>query len=158
MLGTSDDEFTPYGNTTRAMIVTVLWRMEGEPVVNSINMFTDVEDDTWYSYAVVWAGANGIVNGYGDGRFGPNDTITREQLAAIIARYARFIGCEMPAEETADYDDFDAVSDWAADDVASLTTLGIVEAEEDNTFSPKSDALRYQIAKALHMFCEAFAE
>ena len=158
MLGTSDDEFTPYGNATRAMIVTVLWRMEGEPVVNSINMFTDVEDDTWYSYAVVWAGANGIVNGYGDGRFGPNDTITREQLAAIIARYARFIGCEMPAEETADYDDFDAVSDWAADDVASLTTLGIVEAEEDNTFSPKSDALRYQIAKALHMFCEAFAE
>lgn len=158
MLGTSDDEFTPYGNTTRAMIVTVLWRMEGEPVVNSINMFTDVENDTWYSYAVVWAGANGIVNGYGDGRFGPNDTITREQLAAIIARYARFIGCEMPAEETADYDDFDAVSDWAADDVASLTTLGIVEAEEDNTFSPKSDALRYQIAKALHMFCEAFAE
>ena len=64
----------------------------------------------------------------------------------------------MPAEETADYDDFDAVSDWAADDVASLTTLGIVEAEEYNTFSPKSDALRYQIAKALHMFCEAFAE
>lgn len=158
MLGTSDDEFTPYGNTTRAMIVTVLWRMEGEPVVNSINMFTDVEDDTWYSYAVVWAGANGIVNGYGDGRFGSNDTITREQLAAIIARYARFLGCEMPAEETADYDDFDAVSDWAADDVASLTTLGIVEAEEYNTFSPKSDALRYQIAKALHMFCEAFAE
>lgn len=158
MLGTSDDEFTPYGNATRAMIVTVLWRMEGEPVVNSINMFTDVEDDTWYSYAVVWAGANGIVNGYGDGRFGPNDTITREQLAALIARYARFLGCEMPAEETADYDDFDAVSDWAADDVASLTTLGIVEAEEDNTFSPKSDALRYQIAKALHMFCEAFVE
>ena len=158
MLGTSDDEFTPYGNTTRAMIVTVLWRMEGEPVVNSINMFTDVENDTWYSYAVVWAGANGIVNGYGDGRFGSNDTITREQLAAIIARYARFLGCEMPAEETADYDDFDAVSDWAADDVASLTTLGIVEAEEYNTFSPKSDALRYQIAKALHMFCEAFAE
>ena len=94
MLGTSDDEFTPYGNTTRAMIVTVLWRMEGEPVVNSINMFTDVENDTWYSYAVVWAGANGIVNGYGDGRFGSNDTITREQLAAIIARYARFLGCE----------------------------------------------------------------
>ena len=158
MLGTSDDEFTPYGNATRAMIVTVLWRMEGEPVVNAVNMFADVENGTWYSDAVVWAEANGIVNGYGDGRFGPEDSITREQLAAIIARYARFLGCEMPVEESAEYDDFDAVSDWAVNDVCSLTSLGIIEAEEGNTFAPKSDALRYQIAKALHRFCETFAE
>ncbi len=156
MLGTSDVEFSPYSSMTRAMIVTVLWRLEGSPVVVANAVFTDTDNNTWYSAAVHWAVNNGIVLGYGDGKFGPEDSITREQLAVIIARYMRYCGYDMETAEKTTYDDMGMISDWAVDDVTALTLLGITEAEQENRFAPQSNALRHQIASVLHNLCVVF--
>ena len=86
MTGTSETEFSPSGATTRGMIVTVLWRIEGEPIVEE-KAFEDVDSDAWYSKAVAWALNNQIVSGYNETTFGPNDTATREQLSTIIYLY-----------------------------------------------------------------------
>ena len=90
MNGTGNGKFSPEITTDRAMLVTVLWRLEGCPVVDSSVAFDDVADGLWYSDAIDWASANGIVNGYGDGKFGPTDQITREQIMAILNRYAAY--------------------------------------------------------------------
>ena len=90
MNGTGNGKFSPEITTDRAMLVTVLWRLEGCPVVDSPVAFDDVADGLWYSDAIDWASANGIVNGYGDGKFGPTDQITREQIMAILNRYAAY--------------------------------------------------------------------
>ena len=90
MNGTGNGKFSPEITTDRAMLVTVLWRLEGCPVVDSSVDFDDVADGLWYSDAIDWASANGIVNGYGDGKFGPTDQITREQIMAILNRYAAY--------------------------------------------------------------------
>ena len=94
MTGTSETEFSPSGATTRGMIVTILWRVEGEPVVEGKD-FEDVASDAWYSKAVAWASSNQIVSGYSDTAFGPNDTATREQLATIMYRYATYKKCDI---------------------------------------------------------------
>src|SRR5699024_547974 len=87
MNGVDDDTFAPQCKTSRAMIVTILWRMEDSPALKTDNPFSDVVSGAYYEDAVVWASEEGIVNGYGDELFGPNDLITREQLAAILYRY-----------------------------------------------------------------------
>lgn len=94
MAGTGNNQFSPNVTTTRAMIVTILYRLENQPAAGSSN-FTDVPADQWYTNAVAWAAANGIVGGYGDGRFAPNDIITREQMAAILYRYAQYKGYDV---------------------------------------------------------------
>lgn len=149
MLGVSDTAFEPYSGTTRAMLVTVLWRMEGSPVTEDANRFDDVADGQWYTDAVRWASANGIVLGYGDGRFGPDDSITREQLAAILARYAKYAGITL-SEDAVVFEDDAELSDWARADVSRLCASGILRADHDTYFAPQSDALRHQIASALH--------
>ena len=100
MNGVSADSFDPQGNLTRAAIVTVLYRLEGSPAVNSSNDFNDVKSGEWYADAVAWAVSKGITNGYGDGRFGPNDPITREQLAVFLYRYAKSRNFVVPAYAT----------------------------------------------------------
>lgn len=152
MLGVSDTAFAPYSGTTRAMLVTVLWRMEGSPVTDDASRFDDVADGQWYTDAVRWASANGIVLGYGDGRFGPDDSITREQLAAILARYARLAGITLSNDAVLFSDDA-ALADWARADVSRLCASGILRADHDDAFAPQSDALRHQIASALHALC-----
>ena len=92
MNGVSATEFAPFSTLTRAMIVIILYRVEGEPLIPYTGAFADVEDGTWYTYGVEWAAANGIVNGYDEGKYGPNDAVTLEQLAAILNRYAVFKG------------------------------------------------------------------
>ena len=92
MDGTGADRFSPNAPLTRAMIVTILYRMAGSPSVSGSSDFTDVAAGKWFAKAVAWAAANGIVNGYGSGLFGPNDPVTREQLAAILYRYAVYGG------------------------------------------------------------------
>ena len=91
MAGTGNNQFSPNVTTTRAMIVTILYRLENQPAAGS-SSFTDVPAGQWYTNAVTWAAANGIVGGYGNGRFGPNDTITRVQMAVILYRYEKFKG------------------------------------------------------------------
>ena len=113
-VGTSDTTFEPNTAMSRAMLVTVLWRMEGEPAVTAANAFTDVVGNAWYAKPVLWANANNIVSGYGGGLFGPNDNITREQMAAVLNRYAGFKGIDVSAADSlADFTDAGRVSDWA---------------------------------------------
>ena len=157
MNGVSDTLFDPYGTLTRGMIVTVLYRMEGTPEVPAGSVFTDVPTDEWYSDGVMWAASKGIVNGYGDGRYGPTDPVTREQLAAILNRYADFRGYTVRTEEL-DAADADSVSGWAAENVKWAAANGILEAGADGTIRPTEPATRAEIAKAIHSFMENVAK
>ena len=95
MLGTSKTLFSPHGTVMRGMMATILWRMEGSPVPKGKNSFTDVEAGKWYADAITWTAENGIFAGYGKDKFGPDDPITREQLAAIFYRYADYKGYDL---------------------------------------------------------------
>ena len=146
MNGISAVEFAPNSTLTRAMVVTILYRVEGEPAVEFQGTFTDVEAGTWYSEAVEWAAANGIVNGYGNGKFGPVDAVTLEQLAAILNRYAVFKGYEINGNGIAAAGE---VSPWAVDNVNWAVANGIL-ADASTYVIP---ALRSEVATAIHAFC-----
>ena len=169
MIGTSTDPmlFSPYNSTTRGMIVTILYRLAGSPGASgqltggdgsSLTEverppFTDVAEGMWYTAAIKWAAANGIVLGYGDGRFGPMDYITREQLAAILDRYATFKG--LPLAEMRPYASFtDATdcSDYARAAIARLYKALVIEGKPNNRFDPKGKATRAEAAAMLMRF------
>lgn len=160
MRGTSSDKFSPYSTTTRAMIVTVLYRMEGEPDAGE-NSFIDVPDGEYYTDAVAWASENGIVNGYGQGRFGPNDSITREQLAAILYRYSVYKGYDVSVGEDTNilsFDDIAELSDYAYTSMQWACGGGIIGGMGDGRLAPKGNATRCQIAAVLHRYCDNFGE
>ena len=145
MNGISATEFAPYSTLTRGMIVTILYRLEGEPAVAFNGVFTDVEPGLWYSEAVEWAAENGIVKGYGDGTFGPVDAVTLEQLAAIMERYAGFKG--YPLAEGAAVTG--TTSEWAEANVAWAVETGVLAEAGDYTAA----AIRAEVAHAIHAFC-----
>jgi len=152
MQGYGGGVFGPNDATSRAMIVTMLHRFEGEPKVSADAGFTDVADGKWYSEAIRWAAANGIVNGYGDGTFGPNDQLTREQLAAILCRYANYKGMNTNEGELTPLTGFiDAtdVSDWAVRSMRWAVAVGIINGVGNDTISPRTDASRAQVATML---------
>lgn len=160
MRGTSADKFSPYSTTTRAMIVTVLYRMEGEPDAGE-NSFVDVPDGAYYTDAVAWASENGIVNGYGQGRFGPNDSITREQLAAILYRYSVYKGYDVSVGEDTNilsFDDIADLSDYAFTSMQWACGAGLIGGMGDGRLAPKGNATRCQIAAVLHRYCDNFGE
>jgi len=145
MNGISATEFAPNSTLTRAMVVTILYRVEGTPVVEFKGTFTDVEAGQWYSEAVEWAAANGIVNGYGNGKFGPMDAVTLEQLAAILNRYADFK--DYAVSEGAAVTG--TVSDWAVANVNWAVANDILATVGNYTVP----ALRSEVATAIHAFC-----
>ena len=152
MNGLGDGKFGPDDNTNRAMIVTMLHRLEGTPKVGNELTFTDVKEGEWYSEAIRWAAANGIVGGYGDGRFGPEDTLTREQLAVILCRYARYKGIDTAAGELKPLNGFNdaaAVSEWAVKEMRWAVDEGIINGVGNDTISPKTSATRAQVATML---------
>jgi uncharacterized repeat protein (TIGR02543 family) len=158
MVGTSTDPmlFSPNATLTRGMVVTVLWRLAGSPVLDgAVNQFTDVMDGLWYSDAVMWAAANGIVSGYGNGLFGPEDNITREQMAVIIINYQKFSG-KIPPDIVMDreFSDWNDISDWAKDAVNRLTIQGIISGKPGNLFDPQGETTRAEFAAVLHRFLE----
>ena len=152
MNGVSDDSFDPQGNLTRAAIVTVLYRLEGSPAVNSSNDFNDVKSGEWYADAVAWAVSKGITNGYGDGRVGPNDPITREQLATFLHRYAKSHNLNVSASGKLPQSDASKVDSWALDAMTWAYSKEIVE-ELDGMLAPVDNAARHMIATALTRFC-----
>ena len=156
MNGVSDDSFDPQGNLTRAAIVTVLYRLEGSPAVNSSNDFNDVKSGEWYADAVAWAVSKGITNGYGDGRFGPNDPITREQLAVFLYRYAKSRNFVVPAYATFKQPDASEIDSWALDAMKWAFSKGIIE-EIDGMLNPLDYAKRHMIATALMQFCVSYS-
>jgi len=150
MNGVADDKFAPADDLSRAMVVTILYRIENEPAVEFKGTFSDVADGQWYSEAVEWAAANGVVNGYTDGTFGPNDSVTCEQLAAILNRYAVSAGITL-TEGTSVRDD---VSEYAASAYAWALVENIVSASA----VPGAAASRLQVAAAMHAFCTLLAD
>lgn len=154
--GTSDTLFSPDLTTTRAMIVTVLWRMAEEPVINYAMTFDDVPEGLWYSEAVRWAAGEGIVTGYDDTRFGPNDAVTREQLAAMLYRYAVNQGYDVSVGEDTNilsYADAFSVSEYAVSALQWACGEGIVTGRDDGTLSPQDSALRSEFSAMLMRFC-----
>ena len=159
MVGTSDTAFAPQGTTSRAMVVTILWRLEGGPVVNYAMRFGDVPQDQWYSEAVRWAASQGIVAGYDNGSFGPHDPITREQLAAILYRYAQCGGADVSMGEDTNilsYLDALEVSEYAIPTMQWACGAGIIQGTGDgSTLSPGAGASRAETATMLQRFLTA---
>ena len=145
MSGTSDDTFSPNGTMTRAMLATVLYRQEGSPAVTGVDSFTDTADDTWYSAAVVWASGGGIMSGYGNGLFGTDDPVTREQLVTILWRIA---GSPEIGQVQA-FADPDSISTFAVTAVAWARQLNIVGGKSGNHFDPRGNATRAEVATVL---------
>ncbi len=158
MVGVSGSLFEPNGSVTRAMLVTVLYRNEGEPEVESASTFTDVESGSWYDKAVSWAQANGIVNGYSETEFAPNEPILREQIAAIMHRYAKFKGYDVTVGENTNilsYDDAFDISEYAIPSMQYAVGSGLIKGKSESTLNPKDNATRAEIAAILHRFIEA---
>ena len=145
MNGVSDNEFAPNAALTRAMFVTVLYRMENEPETANA-AFTDVVSGSWYEKAVAWAYAGGLVTGVSETEFAPEDTITREQMAAILYRYAKFKGMDVSVRGETSYTDKDAISDYAADAVIWAATKAVMSGNADGSFAPADNATRAEAA------------
>ena len=158
MVGTTSTTFAPKDTLTRAMLVTVLYRMAGSPTVDAPSGFTDVADGQWYSDAIAWAAANGIVNGVGGNKFAPSEPVTREQLAAIFFRYAK---AEAPEVDVlSGYPDAESVSTYARDAMAWAVSTGLVTGskEADGTYlAPQGLAAREQAAAILMRYVKANA-
>lgn len=155
MVGTGDTKFSPNATTTRGMIVTILYRLEGEPAVSGASSFNDVAEGKYYANAVKWAAENEIVGGYGNGQFGPEDPITREQMAAILYRYAAFKGFDMT--KTADlskFTDSGKISDWSKAALSWANAEGLVNGKGGGILDPLGNATRAEVSAILYRFCE----
>ena len=155
MDGTGADRFSPNAPLTRAMIVTILYRMAGSPSVSGSSDFTDVAASKWFAKAVAWAAANGIVNGYGSGLFGPNDPVTREQLAAILYRYAVYGGMTAVTleENLGSFADTAQLSAYAIQAMNWAVGQGLINGSGSNLV-PKAQATRAQVAAIIHRYLE----
>ncbi|MDR1440640.1 MAG: glycosyl hydrolase 53 family protein [Clostridiales bacterium] len=151
--GTSADMFSPGGNMTRAMTVTVLYRMEGQPGAPSPSPFEDVPAGEWYSDAVAWGAANGIVNGFSETRFGGGEPVTREQLAAILLRYAEYKGKELGgAADISAFADAASVSGYALEAVQWAVGAGLIQGRGENDIAPQGNATRAEVAAIIQRF------
>ena len=154
-VGTSDTTFEPNTAMSRAMLVTVLWRLEGNPAVSAAGSFADVAGNAWYANAVAWASANKIVSGYGNGLFGPNDNITREQMAAVLRGYAEFKGYDVAAADNLTaFSDAGDVSAWALTSMKWAVAEKLIGGMTATTLAPRGNATRAQVATILMRFIE----
>ena len=154
MQGVSDTRFGPHLTATRAMMATILWRMEGSPAPTAEARFTDVRSGQWYSEAVAWTAQSGVYTGYADGSFRPNDSITREQLAAILYRYAKYKGVDVSVGEDTNilsYADAAEISDYAFPAMQWACGAGVMQGSNSNLL-PRGRATRAQIAAMLHRY------
>lgn len=154
MNGTSTTTFTPNNTTTRGMIVAILYRLEGSPDAGLSN-FTDVLPTAYYASAVAWASANGIVNGYSDGTFRPNNPITREQMAAFLYRYAGYKGRDISARADLNgYLDAAQIAGYAVEPIQWANAQGLINGTSSTTLSPAGNATRAQVAVILTRFAQ----
>ncbi len=160
MVGTSGSTFSPNSDITRGQIVTILWRLEGSPAASG-GSFDDVAADAYYANAVAWAAEHGIVGGYGDGKFGSNDPITREQFAAILYRYAQFKGVDVSVGEDTnimDYDDVSSISSYAVPAIQWACGSGLMSGVSALTLDPTGVTSRAQAATMLMRYCAEVAK
>ena len=143
----TDKGFEPSMNMTRAMLVTVLYRLENEPDATAEAVFTDVKEDSWYADAVEWAASSGIVNGVGNDLYDPNGDVTREQIATMLYRYVKHLGLDVSSRGSLDkFYDGDQVSDWAKDAMQWAVKLGIFRGDDTGSLNPKNKATRAEVA------------
>ena len=157
MNGTAEKTFAPDENLTRAMLVTVLYRNEGEPAADNGHSFTDVEKGAYYENAVSWAQQNGVVKGISETEFSPDAPITREQIAAILHRYAQWKGIDVSVGEDTNilsYRDFDMISEYAIASLQWAAGTGLLKGRTETTLNPRDNATRAEIAAILHRFLE----
>ena len=147
MNGVGDNIFNPDGNLSRAMMVRILWNMEDQPT-NVSGSYSDVVAGAWYEKAVLWATANNIVNGYPDGSFGPDNSITRQEMAAILYRYAQFKEYDMTAEDDLTrFPDGDETAEWAETFVRWAVAEGLLNGGDDGTLDPAGTATRAEVGR-----------
>ena len=153
MDGVSDTQFAPNSNLTRGMVVTMLYRLEDEPRVTGFSGFDDVASGAWYADAVTWAAENGIVNGVSDAEFAPNDNITREQLAAILYRYAEYNDYDVSGrDDLSEFTDRSSISSYALDAMRWAVDEGLITGITDTTIEPQGTATRAQAATMFMRF------
>ena len=148
--GVGGGRFSPDAPMTRAMFATVLYRIAGMPAVSGANSFYDVAAGQWYTDAILWGQSTGIISGYGNGLFGTNDLVTREQMCVMLSRYLQWAGYELPAVTAAkQFGDKAQISKWAADNVAFCQTRGLINGQPNNRFAPKANATRAENSTVL---------
>ena len=158
MDGISVTSFGADQNTTRGQVVTILWRLSGEPRAARNNQFTDVASSAYYNTAISWAAENGIVKGYDAKTFRPNANVTREQLAAILYRYAEYMNLSTKgASNLTKFDDYYSIGAWARDSLAWANYHGLINGVDSYRIDPKGNTTRAQLAAILHRFAVEFA-
>jgi len=154
MHGMGDKLFAPDAALSRAMMVQILYNMEGRPSYNVQNNFTDI-DGHWSADAVLWAGENNIVEGYEDGSFRPETDLSREQMAAVLCRYARYKGVDTSTQGDLNvFVDGSLTSDWAAESMRWAVAVGIVNGTGDGMLSPLGSATRAHVAQIMTNYCK----
>ena len=161
MVGYGDNIFKPNAHTTRSMLIVMLWRLNGSPVVNYALDFADVKEGTWYTEAVRWAKSEGVAGGYGNGKFGPNDTLTREQMVTMLYRYAQYKGYDVSVGEDTNilsFGDATTVAEYAIPAMQWACGSGVVggTAAADGSgliLDPKGSTTRAQMATMVMRFC-----
>jgi hypothetical protein len=158
-VGNGNDTFSPESSMNRAMFAQVLANIEAVDLsAYSTSRFTDVAADAWYSPAVQWAASVGIVNGYGNGLYGPTDNITREQMAVMLSNYIRYKGYDLPEGETIAFNDEGTIAPWAIDAVNLMQSAGIVRGRLGNLYAPKAAATRAEVATIYANFINIYGE
>ena len=141
--GVGDDRFAPNAEMNRAMFTTVLYRLAGSPAVRGGDGFSDVTDGSWYTDAVLWGQSTGIIGGYGNGLFGPNDPVTREQMCTLLVRWLDYMGYELPAvKDDKVFTDADQFSSWARESISYAQISGLINGVPGGAFAPKNNASR----------------
>ena len=161
MSGFSEDTFGPNADLSRAQLCQILYNMEGRPAVTGSGSFSDLADGAWYTDAVTWAASQGIVDGYGGGLFGPDDNITREQLASILYRYAQARGDDVSVGEDTNilsYSDAADVAEYAVSAMQWACGAGVITGISESALAPRGEATRAQTAAMLMRFCEQYVE
>ena len=160
MNGVGGTSFAPNGDLNRAMLVTILWRLAGEPSVNCAMPFTDVPDGVWYTEAVRWAFSTGVVNGMTATTFAPMESITRQQLVTMLYRYAQLkeYDTTMGGMAVREYDDFESIADWALAAVDWAVNAQLMNGRGNNMLVPEGTATRAEAAKLLMVFCKTIVK
>ncbi|MCI9264927.1 MAG: S-layer homology domain-containing protein, partial [Oscillospiraceae bacterium] len=157
MVGVSENSFAPTMETSRAMIATILWRLSGSPEAGTEKSFPDCEAGSWYAQAVAWCAEVGVVKGYDSGDFGPEDPVTREQMALMLWQYAKLRGQEVLTDGEAGldgYSDFDQAGEWAVFALRWAVGSGVMNGKEGNQLDPNGFASRAEAAAMLQRFFE----
>ena len=158
MSGVSDREFAPNSTLTRAMVAQMLWALEDKPQVNYLMAYDDVDSGAWFGEAVRWASSEGLMSGYSDTVFGPNDPVTREQLALILYNYARDKGYDVDGGRTlGSYLDADSVSVWAVSALEWAVDAGLISGRGEGLLAPSGTATRAEVAQIFMNFLENVA-